>query len=127
MTETISTALIAALEGTIAIAQDQDGTEDMPYAVYTLDVSPSYVKGKVYKISGVLTVRIYAASASQALTLSDAVEAAIELSMQNAEYRTRVTSATSYDDNGKYQRILEYSVAQVLTAQQTQSQTQSDS
>ena len=124
MTETISTRLYTALAGIIAIAQDQDGTETLPYAVYTLDVSPAYVKGKVYKLSGVLNIRIYAASAFAALTLRDSVEAAIASSMQNAEYRTRVTSATSYDDNGKHMQSLEYSVAQLLTTTTTQSQLQ---
>ena len=120
MTENIANTLVAALEGIIDIAQDQDGTGRLPYAVYPLDVSPSYVKGKVYKISGTLSIRIYTASSAQGVSFREAIETAIAGSMQNNEYRTRMTSATSYDDNGKYLQTLEYSVAQLLT---TQSQT----
>ena len=120
MTEQISTKLMSVLDGIIDIAQDQHGTPDLPYAVYQLDVAPSYVKGKIYKLSGTLTIRIYTSSDAQGKGFVQSVQTAIDASMQNNEFRTRMTSATSYDDNGKYLQTLEYSVAQLSTTSQTE-------
>lgn len=117
MTEKIATTLIETLDGIIAVGQDQEGTNSLPYAVYTMDVSPSYIKGRAYKISGSLIIRIYTASPAEGQYLREKVEEALERSMQNNEFRTRLTSVSSNDDNGKYLQTLEYSVAQLLTIQ----------
>ena len=112
MIETIGDKLVEILADTIAIAQDQDGQDRYPYAVYSLDVALAYVKGAVYKYSGMMYIYIYADTASEALTLRNAVEGIIAESMQDGQYRSRLTSATSNDDNGKYVQTLEYSIAQ---------------
>ena len=112
MIETIGDRLADVLSEFIAIARDQDGTERMPYAVYSLDIAPGYVKGGIYKYSGTMYIYVYAANADAADTLMDQVISAIGTSMQDDVYRSRLMSASSNDDNGRFVRTLEYSISQ---------------
>lgn len=113
MTETIGGKLVQVLTGIIDIGEDQDGKTALPYAVYSLDVAPAYVKGRIYKISGTLNIYIYADTASEARSIQDQVVTAIADQMQNDQYRSRLVSASSNDDNGKYVQTLEYSISQI--------------
>ena len=113
MTESIGGKLVQVLSGIIDIGLDQDGQQALPYAVYSLDVAPYYVKGSIYKYSGTMYIYIYANRASDARELQEQVVAAIALQMQDAQYRSRLLSASSGDDNGKYVQTLEFSITQV--------------
>ena len=113
MTQTIGAKLTEILSDIALIFENQAGSEDMPYIVYTLDLEPTYCKDGISKLSGTLMLYIYAGDAETAISLKDSVIEAVAENMQGGGYRSRIRSATSDDNDGIYSQTLEYFIAQL--------------
>lgn len=113
MNESIGNKLAQVLSGICPVFENEAGTQHLPYAVYTLDTEPTYVKGGTSKIAGTLMLYIYARTAASALAIRQSVESAIATDMQGGQYRSKLRSATSDNDDESYMQTLEYFIAQI--------------
>ena len=112
MNETIGNKLKQTIGEIVDISLNRDATQRKPYAVYSLDVAPSYDKAGVYKYSGTLEITIYTSTFAEGETMATQILAAINRSMQNQEYRTLIISKTSTSNNGTFIQSIEYNIAQ---------------
>lgn len=113
MNESISKKVAGLLENYCPVYKNEAGTQRLPYAVYTLDIEPTYVKGGITKLAGTLMIYIYAGTAKKALDIKDSVVSAIATNMQGGDYRSKLRSAASDNNDGTYMQTLEYYIAQI--------------
>ena len=112
MTETISQAIAPLLDAIVPSFENEAGTQRMPYAVFTLETEPTYIKGGTSKIAGTLMVYVYASSGEHAAEIADSVKSTIAANL-GGKYRSKLRSATSDNDDGSYMQTLEYYIAQI--------------
>lgn len=111
MINTIAEKVVSSLRGIVPIWMDEKTTRS-PYAVYEMDVAPSYTKGGIYKYSGTLDIKLYGKTFDTVDAIADDVRDAIAANMRNEQYRTHLVSEVCDETADTYIRTMSYVVAQ---------------
>lgn len=112
MNNTIGEALVTLLDGVVDIRLSEESADRRPYAVYAIDVSPTVIKGGVAKLSGTMTIDIYADTYDALEGIAQAVRQKVQEGLQNRQYRHQQTSSGAECVDGVWHWSLVYNVGQ---------------
>lgn len=112
MTNTIGSYVCTTLTSVIPIMLDEDVTNDLPYAVYAVQVAESVSKAGAFKLNGTLRIRVYADDFATAKAKGTAIKAALGPALRTTEYRGQLQNEMSECIDGIWQYDLDYTVAQ---------------
>lgn len=112
MTNTIGTYVCTTLAEIIPIMLDEDVTNDLPYAVYAVQVAESCSKAGAFKLSGTLRIRVYADDYATAKDKGTAIKAALFPALRTEQYRGALQNEMSECVDGVWQYDLDYTVSQ---------------
>lgn len=110
MKESIGEKIVELVSPLVKLYLSEAETENYPYAVYEMDVTPYYTKDGIYRYEGDVTVRLFGKDFDEIDALTTTIEDALMTMDQNY-----TSSYTGYDKTcteGVWQIEMKFSIKQ---------------
>lgn len=112
MTEQIGIRLAELLEPIVPFYLSEAETDEYPYAVYDMNVSPVMVKDRVYKFTADVSIEVYGKEPDQVKEISDDIRSAIDEEMRGDTFFASLVTFSDQRQEGLWISRLDYTINQ---------------
>lgn len=112
MTERIGIRLAELIDPIVPFFLSEAETDEYPYAVYDMDVSPRMVKDRVYKFTADVSIEVYGKDPDQVKDISDGIRSVIEEEMRGDTFFATLVTFSDQRQEGLWISRLDYTINQ---------------
>lgn len=94
MTESIGVKLVQVVSPVMPVSLSEAETDNKPYCVYELTVTPYQTKDGIYKYAGDVTIRLVGNTLDEINTKADQIVTAIAQGMNSSQYSASLQTRT---------------------------------